>query len=185
MLPGCEERGSFCLRNVAFYKVAWGTRLRVRKGFSFTQVLPGCCHVAQAPSSLWWRTAHWPRVCPHLPRFPLFLSTLKQIWTSSHHQATCSLLLSSKHRTVRFRIGKCCLAWRSSSFALKGHVSAGVCPGFLYATQSCLSHLEKLPLSLFSFHHQKNGISIIFVILEAISESTRGFLLQNFNTTGA
>lgn len=36
MLPGCEERGSFCLRNVAFDKVAWDTRLRVMKGFSFT-----------------------------------------------------------------------------------------------------------------------------------------------------
>lgn len=100
------------------------------------------------------KTAHWPRVCPHRPRFPLFLSTLKQVWTSSHHQPTCSLLLSSKHRTVRFRIGKCCLAWRRATFALQGHVSAGVCPGLFYTTQSCLSHLENF-LFYCSFPHQR------------------------------
>lgn len=73
------RKGKLLLEECGFLQGCMRHRLRVRKGFSFTQILPGCCHVAQAPSFLGWQTLHWPRVCPHLPRFPLFLSALKQV----------------------------------------------------------------------------------------------------------
>lgn len=70
------RKGKFLLEECG----CWPGGVRVGKCFSFNlfscrdQLLPACCGTAQAPPSLWWQAVYWAKVCPHLPRLPLFLN---------------------------------------------------------------------------------------------------------------